>query len=75
MSRKMSPSARSRVGDELPEAMRDRCGRLERLKRCRERLEAEAAAAGAEYARKLQERAAQEAETVNGGRKTSAPGG
>jgi transposase len=52
-----------RRGDELPEAMRDRCGRLERLKRCRERLEAEAAAAGAEYARKLQERAAQEAET------------
>jgi hypothetical protein len=50
-------------GDELPEAMRDRNGRLERLKRCRERLEAEAAAAAGEHARKLQERAAKEAET------------
>jgi transposase len=50
-------------GDELPEALRDRSGRLERLKRCRERLEGEAAAAAAEHARKLQERAAKEAET------------
>ena len=50
-------------GDELPEAMRDRNGRLERLKRCRERLEAEAAAAAADHARKLAERAAKEAET------------
>ena len=50
-------------GDELPEAMRDRGGRLERLKRCRERLESEATAAAAEHARRLQERAAQEAET------------
>jgi transposase len=50
-------------GDELPEAMRDRSGRLERLKRCRERLEAEAAAAAADHARKLAERAAKEAET------------
>jgi transposase len=50
-------------GDELPEAVRDRNSRLERLKRCRERLEGEAAAAAAEHARKLQERAAQEAET------------
>src|SRR3954447_23011947 len=31
-------------GDELPEAMRDRGERLERLKRCRERLESEATA-------------------------------
>jgi transposase len=52
-----------RRGDELPEAMRDRNGRLGRLKRCRERLEAAAAAAAADHARKLQERAAQEAET------------
>jgi transposase len=50
-------------GDELPEAMQERSGRLERLKRCRERLEGEAAAAAAEHARKLQEREAQEAET------------
>jgi transposase len=50
-------------GDELPEAMRGRGGRLERLKRCRERLEAEAAAAAADQARKLAERAAKEAET------------
>src|SRR5512135_2677043 len=50
-------------GDELPEAMRDRRGRLERLKRCRERLEGEAAAAAADHDRKLAERAAQEAET------------
>ena len=49
--------------DELPEAMRDRPGRLERLKRCRERLEGEASAAAADHARKLQERAAKEAET------------
>jgi hypothetical protein len=50
-------------GDELPEAMRDRHGRLERLQRCRERLEGEAAAAAADHARKLAERAAKEAET------------
>src|SRR3954451_686460 len=52
-----------RRGDELPEAMRDRDGRLARLKRCGERLEGEAAAAAAEQARKLRERAAKEAET------------
>ena len=50
-------------GDELPEALRDRRGRLERLKRCRERLEREADAAAAEHARKLEERAAKEAAT------------
>ena len=50
-------------GDELPDAMRDRHGRLERLKGCRERLEGEAAAAAADHARRLQERAAKEAET------------
>src|SRR5512144_462873 len=50
-------------GDELPEAMRDRHGRLERLKRCRERLEGEAAAAAADHAQKLAARAAKEAET------------
>src|SRR4028118_2043196 len=50
-------------GDELPEAMRDRGGRLERLKQCRERLEREAAIAVAEHARKLEERVAKEAAT------------
>ena len=50
-------------GDELPEALRERRGRLERLKRCRERLEREAAAAAADHAHELQERAAKEAET------------
>jgi len=47
----------------LPDTMRDRNGRFERLKRCRERLEGEATAAAAENARKLAERAAKEAET------------
>jgi transposase len=50
-------------GDELPDAMRDRNGRLERLKRCRERPEGEATAAAADHARKLAERADKEAET------------
>ena len=50
-------------GDEVPEAMRDRGGRLERLRRCRERLEQEAAVAAAEHAQKLEERAAKEART------------
>src|SRR4051812_36998784 len=49
-------------GDELPEAMRDRGGRIERLKRCRQRLEDESAAAAADHARKLAGRAAKEAE-------------
>jgi hypothetical protein len=52
-----------RRGDELPEALRDRGGRLERLRQCRERLEHEAAAAAAEHAHKLETRAAREAET------------
>jgi transposase len=50
-------------GDELPEALRGRRGRLERLKQCRDRLEREAAAAAADHAGKLEERAAKEAET------------
>src|SRR5512135_1217907 len=52
-----------RRGDELPESLRDRGGRLERLRRCRERLEQGAAAAAADHAQKLEERAAKEAET------------
>jgi Transposase DDE domain len=43
--------------------MRDRRGRPERLQRCRERLEHEAEVAAAEPARKLEERAKQEAAT------------
>src|SRR5512147_2717722 len=50
-------------GDELPEGLRDRRGRLERLKQCRERLECEAAEAAAACAQKLEERAAKEAAT------------
>jgi transposase len=50
-------------GDELPEGLRDRHGRLERLKQCRERLECEAAEAAAACAQKLEERAAKEAAT------------
>jgi hypothetical protein len=50
-------------GDELPEALRNRGDRLERLKQCRERLEHEAASVAAEHAHKLEARAAQEAET------------
>jgi transposase len=50
-------------GDELPEALRDRGGRLERLRQCRGRLEHEAAGAAAEHAHTLEARAAQEAET------------
>jgi hypothetical protein len=47
----------------LPEVLRDRGGRLERLKQCRERLEREASAAAAEHAHKLEQRAAREVET------------
>jgi transposase len=50
-------------GDELPAALRDRGGRLERLRQCRERLEQEAAVAAAEHAQKLETRAAKETET------------
>jgi transposase len=50
-------------GDELPAVLRNRGDRLARLKQCRERLEHEAAAAAAEHAHKLEERAAKEAET------------
>jgi transposase len=54
-------------GDELPETVRDRGGRRERLTRCRERLEREAAEvvaeAQTEYAGKLEARATKEAET------------
>jgi transposase len=49
-------------GDELPAALRERHGRLERLKQCRERLEGEAADAAADHVHKLAERAAKEAE-------------
>src|SRR4051794_39433154 len=50
-------------GEELPESLRERRGRLERLKQCCERLEREAEAAAADHAYKLEERVAKEAET------------
>src|SRR4051794_17424663 len=60
-----------RRGDELPEAMRDRGGRLERLRRGRERLEEGAGVAAAEHAPKAEERPARVARPGKnlGGRK------
>jgi hypothetical protein len=50
-------------GDELPEGLRDRKGRLARLKECKERLEQEASARAAEQAVKIAERQAEEEAT------------
>ena len=50
-------------GDELPEDMRVRKTRIERLRECRERLEREAAERAAEQQRKIDERAAKEEAT------------
>src|SRR5262249_60173722 len=50
-------------GDDAAEGGGERNGRLGRLKPCRERRGGEAAAAAADHARKLAERAAKEAET------------
>lgn len=52
-----------RRGDELPEGLRDRKGRLARLKECKERLECEAAQRAAGQERRIAERAAEEAAT------------
>ncbi len=62
-------------GDELPAGMRDRRSRLERLKRCREELEAEQARKVAAYEANLRWRAEWEAEHGRklGGRKPFAP--
>jgi transposase len=50
-------------GDELPEDMRTQKTRLQRLRECKERLEREAEERAAEQQRKIDERAAKEAET------------
>jgi transposase len=50
-------------GDELPETLRDRNGRLEGWRGCGECWGAVSAAAAADHARRLAERAAKEAET------------
>jgi len=62
-------------GDEMPEDMRVQKTRLQRLRECKERLEREAAERAAEQQRKLDERAAKEAETglKLRGRKPAAP--
>jgi transposase len=52
-----------RRGDEMPEELRTRDGRIARLRECKERLEREAAERAAEQQRKIDERAAKEAET------------
>ena len=62
-------------GDELPEALRDRTGRLARLRECQARLEHEAAEAVAQQQEKLEVRQAEEAATgqKTRGRKPKAP--
>lgn len=62
-------------GDELPEELRRRAGRLARLKECQARLEEEARACAAEQQRKLEERDAEEARRGERlrGRKPKAP--
>jgi transposase len=62
-------------GDELPAELIDRRSRLERLRRCREELEAEQAKAQADYEANLRWRAEWEAEHGRklGGRKPFAP--
>jgi transposase len=62
-------------GDELPADLRDRRSRLERLRRCREELEAEQAKVEAAYQANLQWRAEWEADHGRklGGRKPFAP--
>jgi transposase len=53
----------SKRGDEMPEELRTQKSRIERLRECKERLEREAAERAAEQQRKIDERAAKEAET------------
>lgn len=62
-------------GDELPDELVDRGSRLERLRRCREALEAEQAKTQADYEANLRWRAGWEAEHGRklGGRKPFAP--
>jgi transposase len=62
-------------GDELPEGLRDRKSRVERLKECQARLEREAAQAAAQQAEKIAQREAEERATgqKKRGRKPKAP--
>jgi transposase len=62
-------------GDELPAALRDRRSRLERLRRCREELEAEQAQLQSDHEANLRGRAQWEAEHGRklGGRKPTPP--
>jgi transposase len=53
----------SKRGDEMPEELRTQKSRIERLRECKERLEREAAERAAEQQKKIDERAAKEAET------------
>jgi hypothetical protein len=63
-------------GDELPEELRTKAGRLERLARCREQLAKEKAEAAAKRQAKLDKRAEEERETGKRkrGRKPKPPG-
>ena len=69
------PSTAAARGDELPAELADRRSRLERLRRCREELEAEQAQVQAAYEENLRWRAQWEAEHDRklGGRKPFAP--
>lgn len=62
-------------GDEVPEELRGKTTRLERLKECRERLESEAAEKAARQERKIREREAEEEATGSKkrGRKPATP--
>ena len=64
-----------RRGDALPEALRDRTGRLARLRECQARLEHEAAEATAQQQAKIEGRQAEETATgqKKRGRKPKAP--
>lgn len=64
-----------RRGDELPENLRDRAGRLARLKECKERLERKASDAAAAQSARLDARAQEEAHRGKKlrGRKPKAP--
>lgn len=54
---------KERRGDELPEEMRNRRGRLKRLRECKERLDAQAQQASDEQRKKIEAREAEEKET------------
>jgi len=65
----------SKRGDEMPDGLRTRKTRLERLRECKARLEREGAERAAEQQKKIDERARREAETGEkiGGRRPNEP--